>query len=238
MTHPDTPSENKVGAGFLTELRRRRVLPIAGAYIAIAWLITEIAGFLLEQVSAPGWALRLLAIIFMVGFPVTMVLAWVIQVQPDGKWSLDSSSGQRRTVVGAIVLGILATAGLSWLILPRVGDMAAGPAYQPIPNSVAILPLTTAVGTAHERSIAETLVISLGNGLDQSADLILMDLRKLNEQPRNLEEFGRSIKVAALLTGKILQVPGGTRIQMGLFDVGQSEATWPQTFDWDPPLTT
>jgi len=220
--------------GFFTELRRRRVLPIAGAYIAIAWLITEIAGFLLEQVPAPGWSLRLLAIVFIVGFPVTVVLAWVIQIQPDGKRSLDSSSGQRRTVVAAISLGILATAGLSWLILPRIEDMATELAYQPIPNSVAILPLTAAVGTARERSISETLVVSLGKGLDQSADLILMDLRKLNEQPGNLAEFGRSIKAAALLTGKILQVPGGTRIQMELLDVGRSEVTWSQAFDWDP----
>ena len=216
------------------ELRRRRIFPIAGAYIAIAWLITEITGFLLGQVSAPGWSLRLLAIVFMVGFPVAMVLAWVIQVQPGGKWSVDSSSRQRRTVFSAIALGILATAGLSWLILPRVGDMAAVPAYQPIPNSVAILPLTAAVGTPNERSIAETLFVSLGRGLDQSADLILMDLRKLDEQPVNLAEFGRSIKAAALMTGKFLQVPGATRIQMDLLDVIQNEVIWSQTVDWDP----
>jgi TolB-like protein len=218
---------------FFTELRRRRVLQITGAYIAGAWLLTEIASFLLEQTAAPDWILRLVAIVFVVGFPLTVVLAWVVQVQPDGKWAVDSSKGHHRTVFAAVALGIAATAGLSWLILPRIGDIAVGPAYQPIPNSVAILPLTTAVGTAHERSIAETLFVSLGKGLDQSADLILMDLRKLNEQPGDPAEFGRSIKAAALLTGKILQAPGATRIQMDLLDVGRSEVTWSQTFDWD-----
>ena len=225
---------NKHSAGFSTELRRRRVLPIAGAYIAIAWLITEIASFLLEQAGAPGWALRLLAIVFVVGFPVAVVLAWVIQRQPDGKWSIDSSRGQRRTVIAAITLGVLATAGLSWLILPRMGDMAAGPDYQPIPNSVAILPITTAVGTAHERSIADTLYAALENGLDQSAELILMDLRNLKSRPGNLAEFGRSIKAAALLTGQILQARGGTRIRMELIDSGQGGVAWSQEIDWDP----
>ena len=38
--------------GFLAELRRRRVLPIAGVYIAGAWLATEVLGFLLEQAGA------------------------------------------------------------------------------------------------------------------------------------------------------------------------------------------
>jgi len=68
---------------FFTELRRRRVLQITGAYIAGAWLLTEIASFLLEQTAAPDWILRLVAIVFVVGFPLTVVLAWVGQVQPD-----------------------------------------------------------------------------------------------------------------------------------------------------------
>jgi len=43
---------------FLAELRRRRVLPMAGAYIAIAWLATEIASFLLAQAGAPSASAR------------------------------------------------------------------------------------------------------------------------------------------------------------------------------------
>ena len=55
-----TITSNPKSTGFLSELRRRRVLPVAGAYIAIAWLVTEIAGFFLEQAGAPAWSLRLL----------------------------------------------------------------------------------------------------------------------------------------------------------------------------------
>jgi hypothetical protein len=95
------------------------VLPIAGAYIAIAWLATEIAGFLLEQAGAPGWILRVMAIALVVGFPVTVIIAWVLQRQPDGRVVLDSSRGQRTAVMSAVVAGLLLTAGLSWLIIPR-----------------------------------------------------------------------------------------------------------------------
>lgn len=218
---------------FLNELRRRRVLSVAGAYIAIAWLVTEIASFLLEQGAAPGWMLRFTAIVFVVGFPLAVVLAWVIQRQPDGKWSIDSSKGQRRAVVWAVTLGILATAGLSWLILPRFQD-APGPAYQPIPNSLAILPLSTTVGTEHERSIADTLFAALESGLDQSAELILMDLRNLKDRPADLSEFGKTVKVAALLTGRLLQVSGGTRIRMELVDAATGKMAWSQSLDWDP----
>ncbi len=219
---------------LFNELKRRNVIRVAMAYVVAAWLITEIASFLLEQAAAPWWSIPLLAVVFVVGFPVAVVLAWVIQVQPDGKWAVDSSKGHHRTVFAAVALGIAATAGLSWLILPRIGDIAAGPAYQPIPNSVAILPLVTSIGTAHERSIADTLYAALESGLDQSAELILMDLRNLKDQPGNLAEFGRSVKAAALLTGQILQAGGGTRIRMNLINTGQGGVAWSQEIDWDP----
>jgi TolB-like protein len=218
------------------ELRRRRVLPIAGAYIAIAWLAVEVAGFLLEQLAAPAWALRLLAIALVVGFPVAVALAWMVQRQPGGGWRLDSSRGQFRAALVTIALGVLATAGLAWLILPRIEDAptAGDRDYQPIPNSIALLPLAGSVGTPGERATAETFLAALGTGLDQADDLIVLDLRKLDERPRDPLEFGRSIKAAALLTGTVLQVTGGTRIQLELIDVGQRALTWSHAFDWEP----
>ena len=104
---------------FFAELMRRRVLHIGGAYIAGAWLGAEILNFLFEQFQAPEWAYRLLAIVFVVGFPVSMVLAWIVQVQEDGSWAIDPSRGEHKTVAAAVILGLLITAGLSWLILPR-----------------------------------------------------------------------------------------------------------------------
>ena len=47
---------------FFAELLRRRVLQIAGAYIAGAWLGAEIFDFLFDQFGAPGWAYRTLAV--------------------------------------------------------------------------------------------------------------------------------------------------------------------------------
>jgi tetratricopeptide (TPR) repeat protein len=216
---------------FLSELRRRRVLHTAGAYIAIAWLVTEIASFLLEQISAPDWTLRLLAIVFVVGFPVAVFLAWVIRIQPGGKWVIDSSTGQRGIVVGAIVLGIVATAGLSWLILPSMVD--ATPAYEPIPNSLAILPLATPGGTPNQRTVAETVYSALLEGLDRSPELTQVRLR-VEERPPDLAAFGREFRVKALLVGQVLQSAGATRIEMQLLDVGRGAVQWSHTDDWDP----
>ena len=83
---------------FFGELKRRRVLQMGGAYIAGAWVGVEILHFLLEQFLAPDWTYRFVAIVFVIGFPLTMVLAWVLQVQDDGSWALDPARGDHHTL--------------------------------------------------------------------------------------------------------------------------------------------
>jgi adenylate cyclase len=220
---------NGSSVGFLAELRRRRVLPVAGAYIAIAWLITEIASFLLGQAGAPPWSTRLLAIVFIVGFPVAVVLAWTIQIGPDGRRYFDSSAGQGRTVAAAVTLGLVAVAGLSWLILPRIDD---SPDYEPIPNSVAILPLAGDEATPNVRTVGETMLVALKEGLAQSRRVNQVTLT-FDQRPADLAAFGRDFRVTSLLVGRIVQAAGGLQIDMQLLDVGRDRVSWSQSFLWD-----
>ena len=217
-------------AGFFTELMRRRVLHIGGAYVAGAWLGAEILNFLFEQFNAPGWAYRLLAIVFVVGFPVSMVLAWIIQVQEDGSWAIDPSRGEHRTVAVAIFLGALITAGLAWQILPQ---REPEPAYEPLPSSLAVLPFATSNDTPNERAAAETLYRSLMEGLEQSAELTLVRLGP-GEQAEDLQEFGESLGVAGLATGRFVPSPDGGRVELQFRDVVAGEVTWTRSFAWEP----
>jgi hypothetical protein len=130
---------------------------VAGGYIAIAWLVTEIAGFLPEQAGAPGWTARLLAIVFVVGLPVAVTLAWIIQRRPDGKWSLDSSQGRGRAALATIALNVLATVGLACVVLPRIEDPPEVAACVRLPNSLAILPFADADSVPHDQTVAGTL---------------------------------------------------------------------------------
>jgi len=217
---------------FFSELSRRRVLRLAGSYIVGAWFAVEILSFLLEQISAPGWSFRLLSAVLIVGFPVAMVLAWVIQVEPEKGWTYDPTMGQRKVLLGAVALGVLATAGLSWLIFPNITDELTGPVYIPIPNSVAILPLETSAGTPNEITVADTLYAALQEGLAQSTELNQVLLR-LEKRPPDLAAFGRGIRSAMLLSGRIIQVFNGTQIELELLDVNSNKVKWSQTYNWN-----
>lgn len=229
MPSPETRTATNPIADFLTELKRRRVLQIGGAYIAGAWLGTEIFSFLFQQFQAPDWSYRLLAIVFVVGFPISMVLAWIIQVNDEGEWEIDPSRGDTRTLAVAISIGVLVTAGLSWLILPQ---REPPPVYEPIPASLAVLPFTDPEATPHERTASETLYLQLVEGLEQSAELTLIRLGEVS-RPENLAEFGESLGVAALASGKIRKTPDINHVDLSLLDIVTAEVAWSQTFDWD-----
>jgi adenylate cyclase len=53
---------------FLTELKRRNVIRMAGLYLVGAWLLTQVASTLLPAFDVPSWALRGLIVILVLGF--------------------------------------------------------------------------------------------------------------------------------------------------------------------------
>jgi len=221
--------KNPIGE-FIAELRRRRVLHIGGVYIAGAWLGAEILNFLFEQFQAPDWAYRLLAIAFVVGFPISMVLAWVIQVRPDGGWEIDPSRGDYRTLTVAVVIGALVTAGLSWLILPQ---REPPPPFEPLPSSLAVLPLIRSDDTAAAQDAVDTLYRALMEGLEGSSEITLVRLGP-SAPPADAVEFGRSLGVAALATAQVSVSADGQFLRVEFHDMVLERMTWSDAYPWDP----
>jgi len=69
---------------FWRELRRRNVFSVGGAYLVAAWGASLGALELLPAFGAPAWSVRAFVIVAALGFPVTLVLAWVFEVTPEG----------------------------------------------------------------------------------------------------------------------------------------------------------
>jgi adenylate cyclase len=70
--------------GFATELLRRGVLKAAAAYGAIAWLLLEGLSLAFQNFGAPGWVLKVLTTVFLVGFPVACLMAWGFDITSEG----------------------------------------------------------------------------------------------------------------------------------------------------------
>ncbi len=104
---------------FLSELKRRNVIRMAGLYLVGAWLIVQVAETLLPLYDTPGWVLKVLVLLLALGFVPMLVFSWLFELTPDGlKRDGDVAPGESiaphtaRRMDRLIVGGLLAVVAL------------------------------------------------------------------------------------------------------------------------------
>src|SRR6202171_2945451 len=71
-------------SSFFAELKRRNVYKVAVAYAVVAWLLIQVATQVFPFFEIPNWAVRLVVLLLILGFPVALVLAWAFEITPEG----------------------------------------------------------------------------------------------------------------------------------------------------------
>src|SRR6266516_6992815 len=69
---------------FFSELKRRNVYKVAVAYAVVSWLIIQIATQVFPFFGIPNWAVRLVVLLLILGFPAALVLSWAFEITPEG----------------------------------------------------------------------------------------------------------------------------------------------------------
>src|SRR5436190_8512523 len=69
---------------FFGELKRRNVYKVAVAYAVVAWLLIQGATQVFPFFEIPNWAVRLVVLLLVIGFPVALILAWAFELTPEG----------------------------------------------------------------------------------------------------------------------------------------------------------
>src|SRR5256714_13491370 len=69
---------------FFAELKRRNVYKVAVAYAVVAWLLIQIATQVFPFFEIPNWAVRLIVLAIVIGFPIALVMAWAFELTPEG----------------------------------------------------------------------------------------------------------------------------------------------------------
>ena len=94
--------------GLVAEAQRRRVFRVAAAYLVVGWLLIQVSATVLPQFELPPWAPRMVTLLVALGFPITLVMAWVFDVTPEGIKVDTSAPGSKRLLAVSVVLSALA----------------------------------------------------------------------------------------------------------------------------------
>ena len=78
---------------FFSELKRRKVLRVAAAYVVSSWVLLQVADLLTDILELPEWAPKLVLLILVVGFVPALILSWAYDVTPEGVQGEGGESG-------------------------------------------------------------------------------------------------------------------------------------------------
>ena len=118
---------------FFAELKRRNVYKVAVAYAVASWLIIQIATQVFPFFEIPNWAVRLVVLLLIAGFPVALIFSWAFEITPEGiKRETEIASDKsithhtgRKIVALTIALAVIAAGLLAYQLLGRKGSATA-----------------------------------------------------------------------------------------------------------------
>ena len=94
------------------ELRRREVFRTVGLYIGTVWIVLQVADVVLPIYDAPKWVLQALITVAIIGLPIAVVLAWMLDLSATGI-HLEATAGEvpKQRISGRkanfVVIGVL-----------------------------------------------------------------------------------------------------------------------------------
>lgn len=119
---------------LVSELTRRRVVHAVAVYGVVAWVAIQVAAIAFPALYIPDAALTVLVFLAVLGFPVTVALAWAFEITDEGVRrtpQLAEDEGLSPALRGFFAACVVvATAGLGWAgwetwLSPRAGAQGA-----------------------------------------------------------------------------------------------------------------
>ena len=237
---------------LLTELKRRNVFRVAAAYAVTAWLVLQVADILLNNFGAPDWVFRTLAILFLIGFPITLVFSWAFEITPEGikreqnvppEQSISPVTGRRldqaTIVVVVLALGVLAADRL-WLERPSpaVATPAvatdASAAARAADRSIAVLPFADLSPNKDQEYFSDGIAEELLNALSRVRDLRVAGRTSsfhFRDRNEDLRTIGQTLGVAYILEGSVRKSAERVRITAQLISAADGFHLWSETYD-------
>jgi TolB-like protein/Flp pilus assembly protein TadD len=246
---------------LFSELKRRNVFRVAVAYLALAWLLTEVAGTLFPVFGIPDWGVRFVVVLFVLGFGPVLVFSWIYELTPDGlrrerdvvrEASITHLTAKRLDLftIALIVVALVFVAGdrlwrATWLegqptVPPKTladreptTKTSTGEAAYP-ENSIAVLPFVNMSDDAANQYFADGVSEELLNLLAQIPDLRVIARTSsfaYKGKDATIPDIARELNVGHVLEGSVRKTGNKVRITAQLIRGDDSSHEWSATYD-------
>ena len=228
---------------FFAELKRRNVYKVAVAYAVVSWLLIQIATQVFPFFEIPNWAVRLVVLLLILGFPVALVLSWAFEMTPEGIKRTEAADAAQQHSRGGIwiaVVGIAAALSFGLFFLgrytagtakPRLSELATALSLQ---KSVAVLPLINTSGDPGNEYFSDGLSEELIAVLTKIPDLKVIGRSSsflFKGKSDDSKTIGEKLGVAHLIEGSVRKQGDRVRIVAELINAADGRSLWSETYD-------
>src|SRR6266550_4080349 len=233
---------------FFAELKRRNVYKVAVAYAVVGWLLVQVTTQVFPIFEIPNWALRLIVLAIIIGFPIALVIAWAFELTPEGiKHTedvdpFDSRSGQvlsdkrvskNRTWIYVTLIGAALSVALFFIGRLSVPGSSASPAALP-EKSIAVLPFENQNRDPDTDYLCDGIPESIINSLSELPKLKVMSRNSVfhyKGKQTDAQTVGKELKVQTLLTGRVRQRGDSLTIGVELINAQDNSQVWGQQYN-------
>jgi TolB-like protein/Tfp pilus assembly protein PilF len=223
---------------FFVELKRRNVYKVAIAYAIVGWLLVQVATQVFPFFDIPNWAVRLVVLFIVIGFPVALILAWAFELTPEGIKRTDQLEPGRRSRNRAWIYIVIIAGGISvsLFLFGRYATSSKQSGSVELPTkSIAVLPFENFSEDKAFAFFADGVHDEILNDLAKIADLKVISrtsvMQYKNTATRNLPEIAQALKVAHVLEGSVQRSANRVRVSAQLIDARNDTHVWVEKYD-------
>jgi TolB-like protein/Tfp pilus assembly protein PilF len=243
------------------ELKRRNVFRVGIAYLALAWLLTEVSGTLFPAFGIPDWGVRFVVIVFALGFVPAVIISWVYELTPEGikrekdvvrDASITHQTAKRLDVftIGLIVVALAFILADWFWMSPRLAEQSAAPAAAVIdtiqtqgpepaepqypPNSIAVLPFANRSANPDDAYFVDGIHDDLLTHISKIGAIKTISRTSVMQyrgSSKSIPEIAAELDVATILEGGVQRAGDQVRINVQLIDARNDEHLWAEIYD-------
>jgi TolB-like protein/Tfp pilus assembly protein PilF len=221
-------------SGFFEEVKRRKVYRVAVAYIIAAGGIIQLGSAAFPAWELPNWALRLVIVLLLVGFPIALILAWAFDVTPQGIRATPNVAAprtyRRRNVIMLVATGVIVSAIAGFFLLPRISSA------RKIDKSIAVLPFENLSDDKENAYFADGIQDDVLTNLSKIGDLKVISRTSVmpyRGKGSNVREIGKALGVGAILEGSVRRIGNRVRVNVQLINAENDQHMWAEDYDRD-----
>jgi TolB-like protein/Tfp pilus assembly protein PilF len=223
---------------FFQRLRQRKLVQWAVAYVAGAFALLQAIDIVAQQFAWPGGVQRGITLALVLGFFVTLVLAWY-----HGERGAQRVSGAELLILSLV---LAAGGGVLWRYArtSHVSEQPFGAASReisPAPpvasipeKSIAVLPFENLSSDPDNAYFAEGIQNEILTRLSKVADLKVISRTSTEHYkaaPENLRAIAQQLGVAHVVEGSVQRKGDKVRVDVELINAANDSQLWAEIFD-------